>query len=91
MNIIKVENVKGIENRAKGMTVLHDYKMDGRHVQSVIVVLSYDDLKSISNIIEKLRGYNVSCLVMPEALHFTPEERILLEPLFNKSFTVSYY
>ena len=91
MNIIKVENVRNIEGFNNKIEIKSDYKYSDK--QSIIVVLSEDDINNDNSLV-KLRGYDISGLLIPKRFKFTFDETTvgkLIKQQLNRKNIISYY
>jgi hypothetical protein len=91
MNIIKIENVKEVEVRHNRITTLNNFKMDSTSNKSVIVIMNINDMEDIS-LIDSLRGFYISCIVIPKGTCLSVEIERLLSPCFKQGrLSISYY
>jgi len=91
MNIIKIENVKEVDVRSDGITALNNFKMDSNSNKSVIIVMNDNDINNI-NTANKLRGFYISCIVIPKGKYLLAELENQLRNNFKKGkIVISYY
>lgn len=91
MNIIKIENVKRIQGFHNKVEITSEFKHTERY--SVLVVLSDDDINNDNSLL-KLRGYDISTLLIPKRYKYTFAETkvgVLIRPQLNKNYVISYY
>lgn len=92
MNIIKIENVRRMDSTTYSVIVKSDYIYSEK--TSTIVVLNEEDVEN-SNCLIKLKGYDVSALLIPKKYKYTFNETSTgkaIMPLYNeKYYTISYY
>lgn len=92
MNIIKIENVKRFNGFSNKVEILSNYKYS--ETKSNLVILNEEDINN-DNSINKLKGYSISCLLIPKKYKFTFFDETplgkIIKVQFNKNYTISYY
>jgi hypothetical protein len=91
MNIIKVYGIKNITSSVHKIEMKSDFKYVNK--ETYMVVLSEDDIKTIDSH-QKLRGYRISCLLLPKKYKYTITETEYFKyilPTFDENITISYY
>lgn len=91
MNIIKVENGKGIIASAHSLELKAERNQNTN--KAIIVILSDEDIENDNTLI-KLRGYDIDALIVPKKRKYTFNETAYFEklkPQLNKGNYISYY
>lgn len=91
MNIIKIENVRRIAGFSNTLEIKSEFKHNEKN--SFIVILSENDINN-DNCFIRLKGYNISALLIPNKFKFTFFETSLgklIQPVLNKKYVISYY
>jgi hypothetical protein len=91
MNIIKVENGKGIIVSAHSLELKAERNQNAN--KAIIVVLSDDDINNDNTLI-KLRGLIIDAIIIPKIRKYTFNESSYFEkikPNLSKGLNISYY
>jgi hypothetical protein len=92
MNIISIENTKRFNSFSNKVEISSNYKYSDN--KNYLLILNDDDINN-DNCIIKLRGYSISCLLIPKRYRFTffdetPIGKIIRRNL-TEDFSISYY
>jgi hypothetical protein len=91
MNIIKIENVRKIDRSKNRLMIRNNYNFSTS--VSTLVVLSEDDILN-ENCLLKLKGYNISALLIPKKYRLDfknfPISK-LIAPNLEENAAISYY
>lgn len=91
MNIIKIENTKRFIGFSNKVEISSNYKYsDNNHY---LVILNNDEINN-DNTINKLKGYSISCLLIPKKYRYTFNETSLgkiIKVNLKENCIISYY
>ena len=92
MNIIKIENVKRFNGFSNKVEISSNYKYSD--IKSNLVILNDEEINN-DNTLNKLKGYSISCLLIPKKYRFTFFDETSLGKIIkvqlNENYTISYY
>lgn len=92
MNIIRVDNAKGVLSTTFSLTVNVEKHKDINKTLTV-VILSEEDIENPNSLI-KLKGINIDVLVLPKKNKFSFNETKyfdIISSQFSKDYNITYY